>query len=111
MGHAYVPGIHWTSRLRSKAGYGLYESADIAQSTFTIEDTLGKFTELLVDRGYKPAGAWRKCPTYYIEVNTSEGDRHSSFCLDPHQVNKVSTCSDIFGLAFGLCRLPILYHC
>lgn len=84
MGPAYVPNLHWTSRLRSKAGYGLYESNDVAQSTFTIEDNFRKFTEMLIGGGYKTACAWRKCPTYYIEVNTSVGDKHSSFCLDPH---------------------------
>lgn len=60
MGSAYAPGIHWTSRLRGRAGLTPYEVNDKTQSTFTIDDLSGSFTELLIRNGYKSAISWRK---------------------------------------------------
>ena len=90
MGNAYVPSIHWTSRLRGRAGLTPYEAINKTQSTFTIDDLSGSFTELLIRNGYKGATSWRRHVVYHIEVNTSEAGLDSSFCLDPCQVEKVS---------------------
>ena len=89
LARAYSPARHWTSCLRSKAGISPFESPDVSQSTFTIDDELGAFTELLIQNGYKAAGAWRGRPTYHIEVNTSEAGLLSKFYLDQYQIQKV----------------------
>ena len=90
MGDAYSPALHWTSRLRGKAGFEPYTNNNLAQSTFTIEDRSGSFTKLLSRNGYKLANSWLLSPVYHIEVNTSEEGAFSAFSLSPHQVNKVS---------------------
>jgi len=89
MGGTYLPILHWTSSLRSKAGICPYENTDSSQSTFTIDDKSGTFTALLLRNGYNAASSWRSHPTYHIEVNTSETGLLSKFYLDPHQINKV----------------------
>jgi hypothetical protein len=88
MGGTYLPVLHWTSCLRSKAGICPYENTDSSQSTFTIDDKSGTFTELLLRNGYNAARSWRSHPTYHIEVNTSVAELLSKFYLDPHQINK-----------------------
>lgn len=96
MGNAYAPSLHWTSRLRGRAGLTPYEYSDKIQSTFTIDDKLGSFTELLIRNGYKNAASWRRYPTYHVEVNTSEVGLVSAFCLDPYQVNRVGFAISTF---------------
>jgi hypothetical protein len=51
MRNAYVLDIQWAGRLRRKASFMPYENSDKTQSTFTSNDLLGSFTELLV-QGY-----------------------------------------------------------
>lgn len=104
MGNAYVPRSHWTSQLRRKAGIMPYEDSDKTQSTFTIDDISGSFTEMLARNGYKRAASWRRYVTYHIEVNTSESGLLSSFCLDPCQIEKVS-----FLLSYLNCILQCLF--
>lgn len=41
LGRAYIPGLHWTSPLRTRAGLLPYHSSDENTSTFTIEDGTG----------------------------------------------------------------------
>jgi len=53
MGKAYVSGIHWTSRLRRKAGLMPYENRDKTQSTFTIDDISGSFTDYSIEKDTK----------------------------------------------------------
>jgi hypothetical protein len=106
MGETYSPALYWTSCLRSKAGIYPYENTDRNQSTFTINDKSGTFTELLLRNGYNAARSWRSYPTYHIEVNTSETGLLSKFYLDPHQINKVCL---IFHCIILLYRLSFLF--
>jgi len=89
MGTSYDPTIHWTSRLRSGIGLAPHERYDGTHSTFTIKDEAGALTSWLIEKGLEAPTSWHRYPTYHIEVNTSEDKFLSSFCLDPHQVEKV----------------------
>ncbi|KAF2679081.1 hypothetical protein K458DRAFT_408347 [Lentithecium fluviatile CBS 122367] len=108
LGSDFIPEVHWTSSLRSKAGLLPFLKGKMTTSTFTINDLHGTFSKILANNGYKVASSWRPSPTFHIDVVPSEGDLTEAFCLDPNQVRKAWEChiamkgsppSDVYVLA------------
>ncbi|KAM3089563.1 hypothetical protein ACMFMG_001147 [Clarireedia jacksonii] len=84
----YHPKLHWTSPLRTRAGYP-YTPYNEYKSPFTIANPLSSqaMTEFLIKTGQEIALNWRgRVPTYHIELAVSSGERSSSFVWDGSQL-------------------------
>ncbi|KIN03398.1 hypothetical protein OIDMADRAFT_117507 [Oidiodendron maius Zn] len=88
LGDGYLPHVHWTSHLRSRAGHKPYVTTDLSISTFTLRDTNGRLKSLLLQKGYQQVKYLTESPTFHIQVAASEGPVHSTFDIGSEQVNK-----------------------
>ena len=105
LGKAYSPEEHWTSKLRRRSGYSLFEAAEGQHSSFTLPDGQGKFTEWLVKVGHEDATGWfNSPPVYHLEVKTTAGNATSDFALTNAEFERVrhnASCFDTFFLDFA----------
>jgi len=69
---------------------------------------MGAFTFWLIQNGSEAPTSWHNYPTYHIEVNTSEDEFLSSFCMDHYQVKKVGFEHPAFFVTFVVAFCPIL---
>ena len=94
LGNAYNPNVHWTSIMRSRAGFGPFESSslDHAPFTFTRKNTADTFTDFLSHIGFSNARLWKEFPpTYHIEVAATAGDVFAPFVWSVPQFERVCT--------------------
>lgn len=86
-----MPGEHWTSKYRTRAGHSPYTRAENDASSFTIPDHSGVLTAFLVCAGVVDAEFMhiKPLPTYHLEVKSSRGEMESAFTLTSAQFERV----------------------
>jgi hypothetical protein len=93
-----VPSTNWTSYLRSRSGHKPYDPPNLSVSTFTIQDTSGRLTAILSQKGYQQVKYLTESPTFHIQVVPSAGPVSSTFDIDSEQIKKVSRAPDSFSI-------------
>ncbi|KAK0612007.1 hypothetical protein B0T14DRAFT_339770, partial [Immersiella caudata] len=92
IGAPYQPRDHWTSLLRTRAGYQPCGNLHDDASTFTIRDATGAFTQFLADLGYKGAKKGISTRTYHVQVMTTTTELlGSEFLLSGAAMRKAET--------------------
>ena len=92
IGAPYQPRDHWTSLLRSRAGYQPCENLSDDTSTFTIRDTSGAFSRFLADLGHENLARGVSTRTYHVQVVTiTTGLLESEFLLSGAAMRKAET--------------------
>lgn len=91
LGCGYDANYHWTSKLRSMAGFKSYDEAEDTNATFTFRDKTGILTSYLVEIGFEAAEDWGHSPTYHIEVKGTKGPLSTPFQITPAEFERVST--------------------
>jgi hypothetical protein len=114
LGKAYDPNIHWTSIMRSRAGYGPFKASSLenAAFTFTGRDTAETFTDFLTHIGYLNARLWKGFPpTYHIEVAATAGNVFAPFVWSVPQFERVRTFFSLYSRVpanSSICRSTML---
>jgi hypothetical protein len=108
LGSLYSPHEHWTSSLRTYAGFpdpaidvtarskdadpeSLTPSVDISAFTFVQHLLCREMTTILLNHGYKDAALWMKTPpSYHFEVAVSAEGGKESFVIDVSTIERVS---------------------
>ncbi|KAI0435663.1 hypothetical protein F4803DRAFT_544782 [Xylaria telfairii] len=94
LGTYYNPEQHWTSPLRVKSGYSMFEFTLSTCASFTIADheVSWKVTDFLVQQGCSEVGSWAygaNLLTYYFDVAVSIGDSKSPFPWTSQQFERM----------------------
>lgn len=88
----YDPELHWTSDLRSRAGFKSTISGDGSPFTFSGHKATDAVTDLLIQNGVSQTALWRDTiMTYHFEIAASTGNRSSAFIWGTAQIERVSS--------------------
>ncbi|RSM20658.1 hypothetical protein CDV31_000344 [Fusarium ambrosium] len=93
VGDGYKPSVHWTSPLRNMAGHSPFKDGASDTSTFTVQDTLGRFKQFLEQQGLHGIDSLADSVTFHIETIVSEESLYSGFTLNAHQAKKAERLS------------------
>lgn len=92
IGTKYNPNLHWTSRLRARAGHDAFDDRDSCASfTFAEHAISARITELLAMCG--EADAISGCfdhPVYHFDIAVMLNEDSTSFHLNIAQLDRVS---------------------
>jgi hypothetical protein len=102
LGCGYDANNHWTSKLRTMAGYMPYDGADDAKATFTFPDKQGIFTKYLQECGFEAAMEWDPTATYHIDVKGTRGKLSAPFQVSPGEFDRV-------GAQICISRITLTY--
>jgi hypothetical protein len=85
----YVPQIHWTSPLRSRAWHKRFDERDFSVTTFTIQDEGGFLRKYFTEQGHK-VKYLKENATFHIQVAFTLQAVNSTFTLGTEQIKMVS---------------------
>lgn len=87
----YDPNVHWTSPLRTRAGYKSFGNCnDSAAFTFMEKNISSQITEILALKGHMDAISGKlNGPVYHVEVVVNPDRRSTSFPLRLSQLERV----------------------
>lgn len=95
LGSLYKPTAHWTSSLRSRAGYAHFaDSLETGSFTFSGKDVSSKIAQILACHGI-PEGTSQSevVPTVHFDIAITPNEGNGSFYLHLSQFERVSTLS------------------
>lgn len=88
---SYEPDQHWTSSLRTRAGHTWFPGSSETHATFTLPDSAGTLTAVMLREHPDLARLWTtKPPKWHFEVKTTAGALDAPFYLTNTQVDRVS---------------------
>lgn len=91
-GDAYIPGLHWTSSLRIRAGIPLStDGSDPSPFTFADARAVKEMSLFLQRRGRFVDSFWKfPHPTFHVEIAVSPRDGNDPFVWSTAQLKRVS---------------------